>query len=549
MSRLLGAFCGFLLLLLGGHGTAHAADPVGEALDQVIAAARADAVGDCAAPNDRLVAILCTGRLRVGVRRDYPQFSMLGQDEAHGFEIEIARAIAKKLGVKVEFTGVTAANRIPLLAEGQIDLVIAAMGHTVERGRQIDFVRPHYFLSETIIVGRRDLPIAGWSDVVGRTVCVTVGNFTNTELIHRHARLLLFEDPVQLVDQLRFETCSLVAQDDSFFAAYFADPDFAQHYESKLHFSPLPWGIGVAHQGGEKLELALSLLSQIFHRDGVFLAMARENHVPTGFLEAQQKLWSTADCDQPDGWQRPGCLMEPPNNVLAPTSFADRVTAFENLIHDYSGIAISLPMLKTEDAFSLLRSGIVNSLILVVGALAATVAVAFVVGAMLSVRNVVLRGAVRALVILVQSSPIVLLLFLAFIITSSAVQYSALVALFASIVALGLYNGCYAGQAIAEAMATLRLETAGEPVHYGRAIRRSTTQIMAFLVNATKGSAIASMIGAPELLNTLTDITSFSSERATTYTVLLIFYSALVGAVVWLTNLARRAYERRGLAA
>jgi polar amino acid transport system substrate-binding protein len=142
-----------------------------------------------------------------------------------------------------------------------------------------------------------------------------------------------------------------------------------------------------------------------------------------------------------------------------------------------------------------------------------------------------------------------LVLFLAFFIASTLTAYSAAVALVTSIFALGLYNGCYAGQAITEAAATLRLEASGTPVPYARAVRRSATPIMAFLVNAAKGSAAASMIGAPELLNTLTDITSFSSERATTYTLLLIFYSALVGLVVWLTNVARRRYEARGLAA
>lgn len=548
MSRVLGAFCGLLILVLGCQETA-AADATNAAVDRVIGAAREQAARDCTTPADRLVAILCASRLRVGVRRDYPQFSVLGQGEARGFEIDIARAIGGKLGVAVELVPVTAANRIPLVAEGRVDLAIAAMGHTVERGKQIDFVRPHYFLSQTIIVGRGDLPVAGWADIAGRTVCVTVGNFTNTQLVQRRARLLLFEDPGQLIDQLRFETCPLVAQDDSFFAAYFADPDFARRYDVKLRFAPLPWGIGIAHQGGENLQLMLALLSEIFHGDGVFLAMARQNGVPAGFLEEQQKLWASPQCDRPEGWRRAECVQEPPDNVLAPTPFAGRVTAFEDLVRNSTGIGISLPMLKTAQAFSLLRRGIVNSLILVAGALAATLAVALVTGAALSVRSAALRRGVGALVILVQSSPIVLLLFLAFILASTLTQYSATVALLASIVTLGLYNGCYAGQAIGEAMATLRLETPGVPVRHDRAVRRSATQIMAFLVNATKGSAAASMIGAPELLNTLTDITSFSSERATTYTLLLIFYSALVGAVVWLTNLVRWAYERRGLAA
>jgi ABC-type amino acid transport system permease subunit len=65
-----------------------------------------------------------------------------------------------------------------------------------------------------------------------------------------------------------------------------------------------------------------------------------------------------------------------------------------------------------------------------------------------------------------------------------------------------------------------------------RAVGRSATQIVAFLINAAKGTPIASFIGAPELLSALTDITSFSSGRATTYTLLLIFYTLVVMLVV-----------------
>jgi ABC-type amino acid transport system permease subunit len=70
------------------------------------------------------------------------------------------------------------------------------------------------------------------------------------------------------------------------------------------------------------------------------------------------------------------------------------------------------------------------------------------------------------------------------------------------------------------------------------------TQIVAFLINAAKGTPIASFIGAPELLSALTDITSFSSGRATTYTMLLVFYTAVVIAVVWLCRRFQRFFER-----
>jgi len=59
---------------------------------------------------------------------------------------------------------------------------------------------------------------------------------------------------------------------------------------------------------------------------------------------------------------------------------------------------------------------------------------------------------------------------------------------------------------------------------------------VSFLVNAAKGTPIASFIGAPELLSSLTDITSFSAGRVTTYWLLLIFYIVVVMIVVWLCN-------------
>ena len=72
-------------------------------------------------------------------------------------------------------------------------------------------------------------------------------------------------------------------------------------------------------------------------------------------------------------------------------------------------------------------------------------------------------------------------------------------ALGAAIVALGLANGSNAGQAIGEAMWSLRAEGVQGGL-FGRALSRAATQIVAFLVNAAKGTPIASFIGAPELL-------------------------------------------------
>ncbi len=97
-------------------------------------------------------------------------------------------------------------------------------------------------------------------------------------------------------------------------------------------------------------------------------------------------------------------------------------------------------------------------------------------------------------------------------------------------------------------MPSLNSDQAGMVLNMGsaRAIPvRAATQIVSFLINAAKGTPIASFIGAPELLSALTDITAFASGRATTYSLLLVFYVAIVVVVVWMCGRLRILLERR----
>jgi polar amino acid transport system substrate-binding protein len=207
-----------------------------------------------------------------------------------------------------------------------------------------------------------------------------------------------------------------------------------------------------------------------------------------------------------------------------------------------------LPMLKTAPAWSLFKDGVVYSLVLIAGALVATLAFALVLGAAMGSRSFLLRWPARLVTMALQSSPIVLTLVIAATVTHGLFALSTETVLGAAIVALGLANGSNAGQAIGEAIWSLRAEGMQGGL-FGRALSRAATQIVAFLINAAKGTPIASFIGAPELLSSLTDITSFASGRVTTYSILLIFYTAVVLVVVWLCGKLKQVLEHRQAAA
>ncbi|MBV8778558.1 MAG: transporter substrate-binding domain-containing protein [Alphaproteobacteria bacterium] len=535
---------------------AHAAESPDAALAALLNEARAAATPDaCAhgAAEDRLVRAFCAGHLRIGVRVEYPLFASRAGARREGYEIDVANALAQKLGVEADFVNVKAANRIAMLGDDSVDLVIATMGDNTQRETQVRFVRPHYYQSQTVLVGPPEAVVTGWPDVRDRTVCATVGNASNAELVTNGVRLMLFDDASLLPERLADQTCTFAAQDDSFFAYSFTLPDFAASFSEKFGFSELPWGMGVAREGSDKLARALDLTSQIFHRDGVFLAAARANRIHTAFLERQQAVWSRPGCDRDGGASDPACVLPGANAELQATPFAGQVAAFEHWFDGWSGFELSLPMLKTAAAWSLFLNGAANSLILIAGALMSTLVFALGFGFATGARSPLLRWPARGVTVALQSSPILLTLVITAALMHALVPSSPAMALGAAIVALGLANGSNAGQAIAEAYVTLRAEqgrAAGDPKGlFARALHRSSTQIVAFLINAAKGTPIASFIGAPELLSALTDITSFSSGRATTYTLLLVFYTAVVAIVVWLCRRFQVLFARSSVAA
>lgn len=525
----------WLALLLTFSLLPRAGAAPGEAhIDALVAEAAAAACTD----RDRLVTVMCRGVLRVGVRVDYAGFAQRhSAQEWVGFEVDLARDIAARLDVLLELVPVTPANRIAMLAEGRVDAVITTMGHTRLRDGQVRFIRPHYYSSRTVIVGDRRVIANEEESLPGRTICVTIGNADTVHIAGEGARLLLFDSAVQMLDALRLGICTLVMQDDTFFAPSFADPAFRARFDTKMVISSLPWGMATAHD--DRLAQALDALSAGWHEGGHFLEAARRHGLATGFLETEHARWAGPDCVDPNGVPRPACLSPPVDPASLPSAIAPRLEAVEHWLHNRLGLDVTFPILKSHIQLSMVVRGIVISLLLVAGSLMATLGFALAFARALCAQTAFIRIPTRALVGLLQGSPIVMLLFFGYAAVSVVLPYATGVPVLLAIVMIGLYNGSHAADAIADAH--VALSTAGG----GRASMRdaaaaASVQIMSFLVNATKSTSIASMIGVPELLNALTDITSFTSERVMTYSLLLLFYASLVVLVVRGTRLVQR---------
>ncbi|MCF3933772.1 transporter substrate-binding domain-containing protein [Acuticoccus sp. M5D2P5] len=129
--------------------------------------------------------ILDAGTVRIGVPADVPPFGFLdGSNQQVGLDIEVAKLIAEALGVDLELTTVTSANRISYLATNRIDLTVAAMGATPERALQIDFSSPYSALSIGLF-GPEDSELSSLADLGDQTIGVARGTTQDIELTER----------------------------------------------------------------------------------------------------------------------------------------------------------------------------------------------------------------------------------------------------------------------------------------------------------------------------------------------------------------------------
>tara|TARA_R110002095_G_scaffold204542_2_gene187336 strand:- start:911 stop:1711 length:801 start_codon:yes stop_codon:yes gene_type:complete len=82
----------------------------------------------------------------MGTSADMPPFEFYEASEIVGYDIDIAKAIAKEMGFKLQVRDMDFSALIPALQSGRVDFVMASMTPTPEREKSIDFSEPYLTL-------------------------------------------------------------------------------------------------------------------------------------------------------------------------------------------------------------------------------------------------------------------------------------------------------------------------------------------------------------------------------------------------------------------
>ena len=219
------------------------------------------------------------GTLIAGVKNDYPPAGYLNSNgDWVGLDVDMAKYIAKKLGVKLQMEAVSSRTRIPMLVNNNVDLIIN-INPTRERAQTIDFTSP-YFLAGTTILVRKDSGIRGIEDLLPpRKVGGVQGSADGPGLLVQvpKADIQYFQEFPQVFLALKQKRVDAMLTASVTLAQLSkGDPDLVVVMPP---FKPDPWAIGVRHNDS-KWRLAIEEAVMDAWADGT-IAKLHQEHIGT----------------------------------------------------------------------------------------------------------------------------------------------------------------------------------------------------------------------------------------------------------------------------
>lgn len=123
----------------------------------------------------RLTEIVTRGYLTVGVRPDTPPLGSVDPENGQflGFEVAMTKLVSKALlgdENKIQFRAINAAQRLPLAADGTLDMTVGSITVNCERRAVVDFTEVYYQTARGLLV-LTDSPYNSLDDLGGRPVC------------------------------------------------------------------------------------------------------------------------------------------------------------------------------------------------------------------------------------------------------------------------------------------------------------------------------------------------------------------------------------------
>ncbi|UNX55945.1 glutamate ABC transporter substrate-binding protein [Georgenia sp. TF02-10] len=192
------------------------------------------------------------GGLTVGIKFDQPGLGLQEGSEYTGFDVDVARYVAEKLGYAeedVEFVESVSSQRETLLENGSVDMIVATYSITDERKEQVAFAGPYFVAGQDLLVAQDNTDITGPDTLDGKVLCSVEGS-TSAERIRDEysegVELYPAQTYSECVELLSAGTVDAVTTDDVILAGYAAQPEYEGQFKVVGNpFSEENYGVGL----------------------------------------------------------------------------------------------------------------------------------------------------------------------------------------------------------------------------------------------------------------------------------------------------------------
>jgi len=482
-----------------------------------------------------LNAIKEAGAIRIGVKTDVEPFGYINSSgEIVGFEIDLAEDIAKRLGVRLIKVPVSTEVRFQKLELGEVDLLLATVGDSLERRKIATAIEPGYFESGVTVMLRPGQRLKDWNAVRGKTLCALQGAYFNRPTSEQY--LLTLQTYKTVRDALLGVTGGRC---DGFLYNAPAIKNLLKKAEYRGYTADLPealvtpWTMFLRKsEGGKDFEKYLGDVTADWYRNGLINRAASTWGASSSRWPADQMaLWNRKEsngkytCDRNDKGQ---WTAECRRVEFVKSDDVSGLHALGLTLKENTGIDLSY----VYDAYDRhqIGMGLAYTMLLTALSIAASLALGLVSATLSEARIPVLSRLVFFVMSLGRLIPPLLMMYFLFFAVGELLltHYEVkLPAIFVAVMCLAYYSAGIIMIALHEATLLLRKTKPSFQLTLGTlasAIDHARWPIKQALINVTKMSMIASAIAIPELLSQVNLIMAEKGNLVVMMSTLLLAY-------------------------
>jgi polar amino acid transport system substrate-binding protein len=220
-------------------------------------------------------------RVVVGVLLSGGPFGSIdpGTQKPEGLNVDMAEDIGRYLGAKVELVPVLPANRVQFLQQGKVDLLIANMEWTAQRGEQLGFVPTPFYRVGGVAAVPADSKVTRWEDLAGQPVCTSQGSSYVKPLSELGVQLKAFKSSSESLLALRGHTCVAAVHDATLINPLVAESSEWKGYRALTpELNPAPSVIWT-RPGETDTQAKLDTLVKQWHRTGWLIEGEKRHHI------------------------------------------------------------------------------------------------------------------------------------------------------------------------------------------------------------------------------------------------------------------------------